>query len=265
MEHSSDENKANRPIAFFDSGVGGISVLREAVHLMPGEDFYFYGDSANAPYGTKSTEEVRNLTIGHVQRFLDMGCKAVAVACNTATSAAVRRLREMYPKLPIVGIEPALKPAVEQTVDPRVLVMATPMTIREEKFRHLFERFADRAKIYPLPCPGLMEYVENGQYDTPEVTEFLKELLEPYRNGEINAVVIGCTHYTFVTPIIERVLGYKVKVFDGAYGTAKELKRRIAEAGLLRENTGWVGNVVMESSDPSPEKIRLCERLLRLT
>lgn len=263
MDISDNKNKTDRPIAFLDSGVGGISVLREAVHMMPQESFYYYGDSANAPYGTKSTEEVRRLTISHVQRFLEMGAKAVAVACNTATSAAVRKLREMYPDLPIVGIEPALKPAVEQTKDPKVLVMATPMTIREEKFRHLFERFESRAEIFPLPCPGLMEYVENGQYDAPEVATFLNDLLEPYK-GMINAVVIGCTHYTFVTPVIERVLGYRVRVFDGAYGTAKELKRRITEAGLLRESTGWSGNVIMDSSDPSPEKIKLCERLLRL-
>ncbi len=264
MNGSNEKNRIDRPIAFLDSGVGGISVLREAVHLMPEEDFYYYGDSANAPYGTKSTEEVRSLTLGHVERFLDMGAKAVAVACNTATSAAVRRLREIYPDLPIVGIEPALKPAVEQTPDPKVLVMATPVTIREEKFRHLFERFEDRARIIPLPCPGLMEYVENGQYDTPEVTQFLNDLLEPYK-GEVNAVVIGCTHYTFVAPVIERVLGFQARVFDGAYGTARELKRRIMQAGLLRDPSGWSGGVVIESSDPSPEKIKLCEKLLRLT
>ncbi|MBO6214772.1 MAG: aspartate/glutamate racemase family protein, partial [Lachnospiraceae bacterium] len=154
--------------------------------------------------------------------------------------------------------------AVEQTREPKVLVMATPMTIREEKFRHLFLRYANDALIEPLPCPGLMEYVERGEYETGEVNEFLEELLEPYRGGRINAVVIGCTHYTFVTPIIERIMGPEVKVFDGAYGTAKELKRRIEAAGLLRPDDGHSGKVVFESSDPSPEKTALCEELLRL-
>lgn len=260
---SQDNNDGLCPVAVFDSGVGGISVLREMVRLMPEEDFLYFGDSANAPYGTKSTEEVRALTIKHVESFLSMNAKAVAIACNTATSAAVRVLRGMYPDLPLVGIEPALKPAVEMTKDPRVLVMGTPVTIREEKFRHLFERFEDRAKIYPLPCPGLMEYVENGEYDSDEIDAFLYDLLKDYRGGRINAVVLGCTHYPFVTNSISKVLGPGVRIFDGALGTARELKRRMEEAGVLKERTGWGGRVIFKNSDPSPEKLALCERLLR--
>ena len=132
------------PIAVFDSGVGGISVLKELVRQMPNEDFLFFGDSANAPYGTKPTEEVRRLTIEATQRFMEAGAKGVTIACNTATSAAVRTLRQMYPDFPIVGIEPALKPAVEHCPGEKVLVLATPVTIREEKFHRLFESLRER-------------------------------------------------------------------------------------------------------------------------
>lgn len=255
------EDLINSPIGVFDSGVGGISVLRELVKIMPNEDFLYYGDSANAPYGTKSTETVRALTINKVEDFIKIPVKGCVIACNSATSAAVRRLRQMYPMLPLVGIEPALKPAVLYKQDARVLVLATPMTIAEDKFKFLFERFEDKATIYKLPCPGLMEYVESGMHKSTEVKNFLEELLLPYRDGSIDCVVLGCTHYPFVADIISNILGPGVKIFDGGLGTAKEMKRRLDVAGLLRD-TDRVGRITFDNSDPSPEKIALCERLL---
>ena len=249
------------PIGVFDSGVGGISVLREMVKIMPNEDFIYFGDSANAPYGTKTTEEVRALTIAKVEDFLKIPIKACAIACNSATSAAVRVLREMYPDLPLVGIEPALKPAATYKRHPRVLVLATPMTIKEDKFRFLFEKYEEIATIYKLPCPGLMEYVESGQIDSPEVKNFLEKLLMPYRDGSIDAVVLGCTHYPFVRHIIGQILGPGVTIFDGSEGTAREMKRRIEVAGLLTDKT-VPGTVTFENSEDSEDKIRLCERLL---
>ena len=151
------------PIAVFDSGMGGISVLKEMTRLMPEEDFIYFGDSVNAPYGTKSLEEIRRLTIGHIRYFIEeKSAKAIAVACNTATSAAVRILREMYPDVPLVGVEPAIKPAVNACPNARILVMATPRTLAEEKFHNLEHIYEEQASIYPLPCPGLMEFVERG-------------------------------------------------------------------------------------------------------
>ena len=254
------------PIAVFDSGVGGISVLRELVRQMPCEDFYFFGDSANAPYGTRSTEEVRRLTTEHVERFIAEGAKGVCIACNTATSAAVRSLRIKYPEFPIVGIEPAIKPASSFIENPKVLVMATPMTIREEKFKKLLARFEDKAQIFPLPCPGLMEYVERGLSHTSEVVSFLKVLLAEYTPegpfGQMDAVVMGCTHYPFVAEEIRKVLGGNVRVFDGAEGTAREMRRRINVAGLLRDDDDRRGTVTFENSSPDPGKIELCKRLL---
>ena len=254
------------PIAVFDSGVGGISFLREMVKLMPGEDFIYYGDSRHAPYGTKTTEEVRSLTISHVKNFLAEGDKAVAIACNTATAAAVAELRRLYPTLPLVGIEPALKPAAlfaEETKRKTVLVMATPMTIREEKFHRLLDVYRKDAKIIPLPCPGLMEFVESGHYNSKAVTDFLAQLLYDYKDNAVDAAVLGCTHYPFVRRQIQEILGDQVQIFDGAYGTAKELRRRIEEAGLTHPDEGRKGTVTFRNSAPTPEKMALCKELLR--
>lgn len=248
-------------IAVMDSGVGGISVLREMIKIMPNENFLYFGDSANAPYGTKSTEGVRCLVEGHVARFLEDGAKAIAIACNTATSAAVAGLRVRYPDVPLVGIEPALKPAALEHKGKRVLVMATPMTIREKKFHHLLDKYKDEATIIPLSCPGLMEYVEEGKSKSPEVIEFLTELLAPFIGRGIEAVVLGCTHYPFVRDAISEVLGEGVTIYDGGAGTARELKRRIEVAGLSAD-CDVVGTVVIENSDPDEKRIELCKQLL---
>ncbi|MBQ7677299.1 MAG: glutamate racemase [Lachnospiraceae bacterium] len=247
-------------IAVFDSGVGGISVLKEMVRLMPYEDFVYFGDSANAPYGTKSTLAVRRLTTGHIEHMMDRGAKAACIACNTATSAAVRSLRDKYPDFPLVGIEPALKPAADCVPGGRILVMATPMTIREEKFHNLLARYEDMAVIIPLACPGLMEFVEDGKADTPEAAEFLHGLLREYE-GNVDAVVLGCTHYPFVRRQIAEVLGADVQIFDGSAGTARELRRRIVAAGIAEPNVTKRGKVIFENS-AGDEKIALCERLM---
>lgn len=258
------KDPAALPIGVFDSGVGGISVLREMVKIMPEEDFIFFGDSKNAPYGTKTTEEVRALTISHVEDFLREGVKAVAIACNTATSAAVKTLRTMYPDLPLVGIEPAVKPAVEAYPGGRILVMATPMTVHGEKFHRLIDRFSDRAEIIPLPCPGLMEYVERGWTRTEELEEFLRQLLWEYIENPVDAVVLGCTHYPFIAKKIEKVLGSGPEIFDGGPGTAREMKRRIEEAGLARHDPSYIGSVTLRNSNPTPEKMTLSRKLLAL-
>ncbi len=248
------------PIAVFDSGMGGISVLREMTACMPNEHFLYFGDSLHAPYGTKTPEEVRTLTIGHIENLMEQGCKAAAIACNTATSAAVRKLREMYPQFPLVGIEPALKPAVLAHPGGRVLVMATPMTIRLDKFRKLFAEYEDQAQIFPLACPGLMEFVEEGCTDRERLLGFLRDLLWDYADGAVDAAVLGCTHYPFVRAQIQQVLGENTDIFDGGAGTARELKRRVEASGLANRPDAE-GSVTFENSDPSEEKMQLMHRL----
>ena len=188
------------------------------------------------------------------------------VACNTATSAAVRVLREEFSEVPIVGIEPAVKPAATFMENPRVLVMATPMTIREEKLQSLIARYAELGEIIPLPCPGLMNFVERGDLDGEDLMRYLNELLFEYQKNPVDAVVLGCTHYPFVRNAIAKVLGEKVKIFDGGEGTAREMKRRLKEAGLLTAQE-TSGTVIFDNSlegKEKEEKIALCENLFHL-
>ena len=252
-----EENR--RPIAVFDSGVGGISVLRALVKLMPNENYIYFGDSAHAPYGSKTLEEVRALTEMNVLHLLEAGAKAVVVACNTATSADISILRERYPHIPMIGIEPAVKPAAESGEHPRVLVMATPMTLEQEKFRILLHRYEEQAEIYPLPCPGLVEFVERGELTGAAVEARLRECLADCPTPD--AVVLGCTHYPFLRPLIRQVLGRETELLDGAEGTARETKRRLAEAGLLRETQP--GSVKMENSLGTAEILERSLYLLR--
>lgn len=253
-----------QPIAVIDSGVGGISVLRELVAVMPNENFIYFGDSLHAPYGTKSLDEVRALTKASAVRLFEDGAKALVVACNTATTAAVRALREEYPEYPIVGIEPAVKPAATCMEHPRVLVMATPMTIHEEKLRLLISRFDELGEILPLSCPGLMDFVERGEMHGEALRKYLEELLYPYCKNPVDAVVLGCTHYPFVKDEIKKVLGENVRIFDGGRGTALELQRRVRAAGL-ETDAKEPGKVIFDNSlsgEEKKKKIVLCENLL---
>ena len=166
--------KKNMPIGFFDSGVGGLSVLKEAIKLMPNENYIYFGDSKNAPYGVKTVNEVKELTYKAVEFLLDKGAKAIVIACNTATSAAVAELRKSYPNIPLVGIEPAVKPAVQLKTGKSIIIMATPMTIKEKKFNNLISRFKADADIRPMPCAGLVEFIEAGKLHDDELKEYLK-------------------------------------------------------------------------------------------
>lgn len=250
------------PVGVFDSGVGGISVLRELVKLMPNENYIYYGDSKNAPYGPKTLEEVRALTVSHIDFLVERGVKAIVVACNTATTAAIHLLREKYKDLPVVGIEPAVKPAVLSKKDARVLVMATPMTIREEKFHHMMEEYETQAVIYPLACPGLPEFVEAGDLDGEDLKAYLREKFLPYL-GKVDAVVLGCTHYPFVRPVIQEMFGSSVAIFDGGAGTARELRRRMRKDGILNASKEK-GSIEILNSKETAEEIALCEKLLSL-
>ena len=253
------ENRIDLPIAVIDSGVGGISVLRELIKMMPEERFLYFGDSKNAPYGTKSRAEVLEITRNNLTALQKRGIKALVVACNTATSAAVRILREENPKLPIVGIEPAVKPASELCESPRVLVMATPLTLKEEKFKNLVDRFAHKGEFIPLPCPGLADLIEKGDIEGEEIEAYLKNLFAPYFDQHIDGIVLGCTHYPHIREIIDRVWCGKVAILDGGEGTAREARRRIVAADLLRHGEGEV-EIVNTSSDE--KMIEISKKLL---
>lgn len=222
------------PIGFFDSGVGGLSVLKEALKIMPNENYIYFGDSKNAPYGVKDFKEVKALTYEAVEFLLSKGAKGLVIACNTATSAAVAALRVTYPKIPIVGIEPAVKPAVKLKRPGKIIIMATPVTLKLEKFHKLLDLYKDEAEIIPMPCAGLMEFVEAGNINGKETVEYLKEKFAQYNKNDIASIVLGCTHYPFIKKeILEEMPG--VTLIDGSVGVAKEVKRQLEEHGLLND------------------------------
>ena len=250
------------PVAVFDSGLGGISVLRELVRTLPRENYLYFGDSLHAPYGTKTPQEVISLSLQAADRLLSQGAKALVVACNTATSAAIRTLRKTYPELAIVGTEPAIKPAVERHPGGRILMLATAMTVQEEKFQHLKAQYDEQAQIIPIACSGLMEYVEQGVLRGAEVEGYLLDKLEPYLKVPIDAVVLGCTHYPFLSGAIRRIVGRRPEIIDGSIGIARQLERRLEEQGLLNTDVA-PGTVEFQNSLDEPEMLSLMQALFR--
>lgn len=251
------------PIAVFDSGVGGISILNVLYSRMPHENFIYYGDSANAPYGEKTPEEVISAAENVTSKLLNLGAKAIVIACNTATSAAASTLRSKYPDVPIIGMEPAVKPASEVGEHPTVLVMATPLTLAQPKFRKLIERYREFATYIDVPCHGLVELIEGGTVNGCEMERCLDSILSPYINkAKIDAAVLGCTHYIHASDAIERALGGNIPIFDGAEGTARETEHRLAAAGLLTESTEQ-GTVTIYNSSSSRRMLEISRRLFK--
>lgn len=249
----------NRPVGFFDSGLGGISVLGEAMAHLPHENFIYLGDTLHIPYGDKPPELVMQYAREAAQRLIGMNCKAIVIACNTATSVAAAALRQEL-SLPIIGMEPALKPASLLEGEGRVLVMATQVTLRLPKFQRLMEHYGQNA--IPVPCPGLMECVEAGALSGSRVDAVLEPLLAPYRNTKIKAVVLGCTHYPFLKKAIARYFPSDVPLIDGNAGAARQLGRRLEEEGITAEGEG--GSVTFLSTLEGEEPLRRMQQMLEL-
>ena len=246
-------------IAVFDSGVGGVSVLRELMRIMPNERFYYFGDSANAPYGLKTTNQVWKLTVDAARKLLDdLDCKALVVACNTATAAAIHDLRSIWPDRIIVGIEPALKLACDRHPGGTIGIMATDVTLRERKLSALMNRYSRDCTVLSLHSPGIVELVEAGKADSPEALVLMEAELGHLR-GRLDALVLGCTHYPFMRRAMEQVLGPDVEILDGGLGTARETKRRLEKTGLLNDGPG---SLTVENSSGDPKKVDLTYRLL---
>ncbi len=246
------------PIGFFDSGVGGISVLQYAAKVLPHEDFFYFGDSKNAPYGQKSEEEILRLTCEGVDFLLQKNIKALVIACNTATSAAAKHLRETL-SIPVIGMEPALKPAHELRKNGQIIVLATQATLRQEKFRILMEKYGDHALC--VPGSGIVELVENGIFDGPEMEKLLHNILDEPLKTPTDALVLGCTHFPFAANAISRVAGESVTILDSAVGTVNQLKRVLAREGLLSDENRQ-GNVMLYSSLDDAAHRALMQKLL---
>jgi len=238
-----------RPIGVMDSGFGGVNVLAAAAGRLPAEDFIFLGDNLHAPYGDRMPQEVLRFTREAVQTLIGLECKAIVIACNTATSAAAATLRQEL-SVPIIGMEPALKPASLLPNDGSVLVMATAMTLRLEKFHQLMALYGKNA--IPVPCPGLVELIEAGETDGPRIQAKLRELLSPYLHKPVKAVVLGCTHYVFLKRALADYLPRGVALVDGNEGTARELQKQLTVRNLLRAPS--VGDEPSRSSATAPEE-----------
>ncbi len=221
-------------VGVIDSGLGGISVLRALKSVLPCENYLYFADKDNAPYGTKSDSEIISLTDRNVNYLISLGAKAIVIACNTATSVAAHLLRKKY-NIPIIGLEPAIKPAIKSFPKGKILVMATPVTLSHEKFQNLLDTLG-RRYFTLLPAPHLVEYVEKGFADREETVNYLRELFWRFQNVKFDACVLGCTHFPFVKNEIVEALGYTPSFFDGANGTASCLKNTLQRLDLLNSD-----------------------------
>ncbi len=223
-------------IGIFDSGVGGLSVLRAVRQLMPAQPVFYFGDQVHVPYGPRSLQEVRDFSQAATQFLLDKGAQLIVVACNTASAAALYPLRSMYPEVPFVGMEPAVKPAAEITQSGHVGVLATPATFQGKLYASVVERFASGVHLYQDTCTGLVAEIEAGRLDGPETRRILEDALRPMLAAGIDTVVLGCTHYPFVIPLIHQITGPQVRVIDPAPAVARHIRNLLAERGMLAED-----------------------------
>lgn len=253
-------NDKERPIGFFDSGLGGLSVLKESLKLLPNENYIYFGDSRNAPYGSRSVDEIERLSMDIVDFLIKRNVKAIVVACNTATSAAIVRIRKEHPEIPVIGIEPALKPALLSQKGGAVAVMATESTLREKKFADLLNKLKGEREVIKMPCPGLVELIEAGHSDDSETLEFLDKRFSEVDKNSISGIVLGCTHYPFIAHHLKKVVP-GASVFNGAEGLSRHLKEVLKERDLLN-SSDHKGTVEIFNSKDDPDMIRLSEKLL---
>ena len=247
-----------RPIGVLDSGVGGVFVLRQAVRLLPQEKFLFYGDLGHAPYGSHTREEICHIAMSAAGHLASQGIKALLVACNTATSAAVEQMRSTF-DFPVIGVEPALKPAAEAHHAGKIAVMATPATLALPKFARLMETCGVAEDLIPIPCPNLSLMVESCGPGSPEIRAYLAARFA--EAGETpESVVLGCTHYSYLAKDLQALLGPAVRLYDGAFGAARQLARVLAQHGLLAEGEG---SVKYETSG-KPEDLAMMERFFAM-
>jgi glutamate racemase len=237
------------PIGVFDSGVGGLSVLKHLRDLLPQEDILYFADQAHVPYGQRSAENVRQLSAAVTQFLRDKHCKLIVVACNTASAAALSWLREIMPDMPIVGMEPAVKPGARATKTGKVGILATSGTFESQRYARLMAAYARDVSLVENPCTGLVSLIEAGKGDSAETEALLRPILEPMLAAGVDTLVLGCTHYPFVTPIIRKLVGPDVTIIDPAPAVARQTKRVLTRLDLL--NTDGGNTVAYTSGNPN--------------
>jgi len=221
-----------RSIGVFDSGVGGLSILRAIRQLLPKEPTIYLGDQGHVPYGSRPPEEIRGFSYGITRFLLDLNAKIIVVACNTASAVALHYLRKSFPSVPFVGMEPAVKPAAETTHTGIVGVLATPATFQGELYASVVERFAENVILLQNTCPGLVQQIERGEIESPQTRQILETALHPMINQGADTIVLGCTHYPFVIPIIQEIVGPDVRVIDPSPSVARQVARILDSHGM---------------------------------
>jgi glutamate racemase len=225
------KNGDDRPIGVFDSGVGGLSVLSAIHQLLPNEAYLYFGDQKHVPYGLRSLDEVREFSEAITRFLIGLEAKVIVVACNTASAAALHSLRQGFPQVTFVGMEPAVKPAAENTSTGVVGVLATPATFQGALYSSVVERFASNVIVLQHTCPGLVQQIESGSLNDKKTRAILEAALYPMLEQGIDTVVLGCTHYPFVIPIIQRIVGQDVRVIDPAPAIARQVSRLLESSG----------------------------------
>ncbi len=228
--------RGERPIGVFDSGVGGLSVLRHVRAMLPGEDLLYVADSAHAPYGDKSVQFIEARALAIAEFLVARDAKALVVACNTATAVAIAALRQRF-DLPIVGMEPAVKPAAEATRSGVIGVLATSGTLDSGKFAELVRRFGSQARVIVQPCPGLVEQVEQGDLAGPFTRRLLEGFIAPLLEAGADTLVLGCTHFPFLEPLLRELVGKEVAIIETGAAVARQLVRRLGEADFSSDTT----------------------------
>lgn len=223
------------PIGVFDSGVGGLSLLQCIREELPGEDIIYIADSRYAPYGDKSSGYIEKRSLAIAEFLVEQEAKAIVVACNTATAAAINKMRSIY-SLPIVGMEPGVKPAISVTKSGVIGILATTETISSEKFRVLTERFCNDCEIITQACPGLVEKVEQISFADNETQKMVEKYVDALISRGVDTIVLGCTHYLFLTDIISKIAGEDINVIDTGKAVAKEVLRRLNESNIMSGN-----------------------------
>mgnify|MGYP002407035229 CR=1 FL=1 len=249
-------------IGIFDSGIGGITVLHQACRSLPREEYLYFADVDHVPYGTKKKEEI----IGYVDDafgfMMTKNVKAIVVACNTATSVAIGRLRKKY-RIPILGMEPAVKPAVRRNNGKRVMVVATPVTLREEKLKNLLTAVDENHVVDLLALPKLVSFAERGEFDSAELRKYLAEAFSPYRLGDYSALVLGCTHFNYFKDTFRKMFSADADLIDGCAGTVNHLAEVLREKGLLENNARSVEYYVSKRRVSDKASLRRIEALHR--
>lgn len=241
---------AASPIGIYDSGVGGLTVWRAVRELLPSESLIYFADQAKVPYGSRPLDEVRVLAEKACLFLRDQGVKLIVIACNTASAAALRHLRQLWPDFPFVGMEPAVKPAAEQTLSGKVGVLATPSTFQGQLYASVVERFAHDVQLYQATCPGLVRQIEKGFLETEKTRSILEAAILPMIAEGVDTLVMGCTHFPFVIPMIRQIAGEQTRVIDPAPAVARQVKRVLELRGLLSDRAEKGASLFYTSGDP---------------